>query len=451
MAISPRVGQVIDSIDIRYYRLFYSLKDVTSASTYLYNSDKILFLVKRNAQSDTILTYPIGLFSTSLTSYIENIERISEESVYSKISTARIVDIAHIEDYDARTYSDVNITITKRDASEINGKILLITGDAIFVQQREEHYNWKNIRSGLIQIPFGDIDKFDGSDVRSFAGNKRLIVNYLESEYLKEPNTSYFITSTLRPMPVEVRQILESKEFVVIERNDFISEDSLRNLKPVSYNLRLGFGLGYQFSYLFKLHVRDWNNHGLEEKNTDFSLELPTELSVEYTVLKDKHADKWSVSGHLAFLTNFIPTSENTWIGGRAGAQGTYIFNPIDRLNTKGVEYSGFVGIDYVTAIFSVNARRIQGSDELPLDNIVKPITLIANTFVLNAGVSTKFQFNEKLAVSLQLSANFILNEYTEGSEKLKWGINGRYFYKSFEISVLSKAISVGALVSYSI
>lgn len=452
MAISPRVGMQMDSIDIRYYRLFYFLKDVKSAASYQYNSDSILFLIKRSAQPDTVITHPIGLFSKYLTYYIENIERIADESVYTSISTALLGDIAHVEEYEGRTYEDVRITITKRDASEIIGKILLITNDAIFISQRKGQYDWKNVKSELIRIPFGDIDNIEGTNVRHFGGNKQLIINTLESHYNADKNTSYFVTWTQRPIPAEIRQLVNFQEYKESEYKDSMSIESLRRRKPSQNNIRVGIGLGFQMSNLFNLHVRDWNNQGFGEVNSVSStLQFPTELILDYTVLKDRTYDTWSVSAHVACLTNFIPTADNSWIGGKAGLKGEYVFNPIDRIFTKGMQYGLLIGIDYIGATYSGKAKRIQSSGELPLDDNDQTVSINASALLLSAGISTKYQFSDLWSLDFQLSANYSLNRYVDGMEKVTWGIYGRNFYKSFNLNVQDYAVTIGATLSYSI
>jgi len=452
IAISPRVGTQMDSIDIRYYRLFYFLKDVKSAASYQYNFDSILFLVKRIAQPDTVIAHPIGLFSKYLSYYIENIERIADESVYTNISTAVLGDIAHVEDYEDRSYEEVRITITKRDASEIIGTILLITNDAIFISQRKGQYDWKNVKSELIRIPFGDIDKIEGTNVRHFGGNKQLIVNTLESYYNADKSTSYFVTWTQRPLPTEIRQLVNSKEYKESEYKDSLPIESLRRSKPSQNNFRVGIGLGFQLSNLFNLHVRDWNNQGFGEVNSvGNSLQFPTELILDYTVLKDRTEDKWSISAHVTCLTNFIPTAANSWIGGKAGLKGEYVFNPIDRIFTTGKQYGFFIGVDYFGAMYSGNAKRVQGSRELPLDDNEQPVSINASALLLIAGISSKYQFSDKWSLDFQLSANYPLNRYVDGVQKLTWGIYGRNFYKSINLTVQDYAVTIGATLSYSI
>lgn len=451
MVLSPRVGIEMDSTDVHYFRLFHTIKHIHAVRAFTSGSDTLVFQIKRTNLSDT-LVYSTRDIGKHLAYYIENIEHISNKSVAAKIPASLLAPLAHVEDYKDRKYKAVSMSIIKRDRSEIHGTLLLITDNAILIHKRTDTYTWKTVQDGLQYVYFNEIDRIVGASIRYFRGNEELVGKYLLSEYSTTENTSFFMVSDHEPIPSEVRHLIRTS--TPTPNGGYASIDSLRSMKPTGNALTLSISVSSSYPEYLTQHNLDWGNQ-YDSRTVDSyanSLYFPLDITAGYAILKDNVTDTWSLSCTAGLVVNSnIVFSDNTWLIGRGGLQFHYNLQPLDRLYRSGSDVGIIVGIDALSARFSGIFKREQASDELPLDNVLYPLTLHVSAVLANIGVQYRYHLSDDLCVSLQAIANFTVVQSPLAPEKLIWGRYGRNFYKSVDITAPDFSLKFGTSLSYTL
>lgn len=453
MTISPRVGNVIDSIDIQYYRLFPTVNFVNSAQAYRIGNDNVLFLLKRFKLADTILVTTLENASTHLRYYIENFEHINESSVYSEIPSDKIANLAVATGYEGRSYKNVSISLTKRDNSVVQGTLLMITYNAVVISQRTGNYDWKSINNGLVYIFFTEIDKVEGAPIRYFRGNDQLLWKYFLSQYSHTGNTSFFMVADLLPIPSEVRKLIRKVNSSLETYPDYVSLDSLENIRTPTNKFSITINSNVGLSKYMTQHTRDWSN--LSRRVTDSydnSLYNPIELSVGYTLLNTYVGDRWALTGSVSLVVNSnILSSENSWVNERAGVQLHYFISPRNRLNYSGFDLSVFIGTDANWTEYSGVFKRTQETSEIPFDNVVYPMTFKLSSIFATTGLRCRYHVGDLFSVGLFAVGNYILQSSVPESVKYTWGVHGRNVYKSVGVAVPSDSYQLGTTISITI
>ncbi|MBK9247486.1 MAG: hypothetical protein IPM69_05085 [Ignavibacteria bacterium] len=451
VTISSRVGSVIDSIDIKYYRLLYHIKHINSATAYKIDSVRAVFVLKRYALPDTMISTSVENIEKYLPYFIENIEYISDKSVYSTIPPGQLDQLLFQEDYESRFCRNRDIRIVKRDNSEIQGKILLITNTYVIISNRTGNYNWKDVHADLQYVYYNEIDRIVGSEYRFYRGNEPLILDYLSKEYSTSLSTSFFNINDGKPIPSEVRRLLIHPTPSQNSYSGFASLDSLRLLKPRKSDLTIGVGIGGSFPEYVTQHNFDWNNQGYGSHDSYAnSLYFPFEIMIGYKFLKDRSEDKWSISGNVALITNSdMLISKNIWLCERVGVQFQYVFNPLEHQFNIGSDIAFSLGVDVVAATFSGDFERIQGNSEVPLDGIIYPKTLNMTTLLTNAGIWYRYHLSDNISINFHAISNFTINQFTHEQIKQTWGKHGRNFYKTMQLLSPDFSMKLGAVLSY--
>ncbi len=453
LTISQRVGIEIDSIDILYYRLFTSVRNVSSARAYSLGSDNVLFLLKRSELADTIINTSVENATTHLRYYIENIEHINESSVYSKIPVGQIAHLALARGYEGRSYKDISISLTKRDSTHVEGELLMITYNAIVISQRSGEYDWRTVNNGLHYIYFNEIDRIDGAPLRYYRGNDQLIWKYLFSLYANAGNTSYFMVSDQLPIPSEVRKLIRKGNSSLEKYPTYASLDSLERITTPSNKFSISISAYTGLSKYLTQHSRNWGNQpGIKFTDSyENSLYTPIELSIGYTLLNNHIGDRWALTGSVsAFVNSDILSSDNEWISERASVQLHYFISPRKMIHYSGFDFSVFLGADASWTEYSGVFKREQGTSELPIDNILYPMTFKISSVFATTGLRFRYHLNDVLSVSIHAVGNFIIDSSVPDPVKLSWGKFGRNLYKTIRVAVPDGSNMLGTTISIS-
>jgi hypothetical protein len=448
ITISPRVGAVIDSIDIKYYRLFYFIRDINSATAYQIDSGTVAFVLGRYLQPDTLISVSAILATKYLPIYIDNMERISDNNILAIISIPALRQISQLEDIEATKNDRVSTTIIQRDNTEIKGEIFLLTQEGVFIIHKSEIYTWQRMLTNIQYVPFGEIEKINESNIRYFKGNKQLLRTYFQDDNILSRRGT-FSTFTGKPIPKELRQMVLDSSRIQI-RTDFLTEEQIRLLQPKPGNFKLELGMNTFLPWFITLSSTDWNNQNYDSaKITQNSYFLPLELTAEYFI-NNGLDDSWLFSARISVFATAAQLSSGNNLGSWSGGiQGLLKLKSIDKLYTSGREVSARFGVNFVHTKYNGELKRIQGLNEPPVGTNI-PIEQNISQIRVTGGIYNRFQLSDYFSALLYADLIGQL-QISSDTSIAQWGRFGRIYYKRVESTIPYISFRLGAMLQYSL